>query len=84
LSQLVWSEDQRKLVRMLLALVARYEGSRDLLAMGAYQAGGDPELDRALAVVPKLYQALQQTPQSALSTDAFAELATHLSESKTG
>lgn len=84
LSQLVWSEDQRKLVRMLLALVARYEGSRDLLAMGAYQAGGDPELDRALAVVPKLYQALQQTPLSPRSTDAFAELAAHLSELKAG
>ena len=84
LSHLVWTEDQQKLVRMLLALVARFEGARDLLAMGAYQAGGDQELDRALAVVPKLYKALQQTPQSPASADAFAELATHLNELKTG
>ena len=82
LSHLVWTEDQQKLVRMLLALVARYENSRDLLAMGAYQAGGDQELDRALAVIPRLYKALQQTPQSAASVDAFAEIATHLSELK--
>jgi flagellum-specific ATP synthase len=82
LAQLVWTEEQQKLVRMLLALVARYEGARDLLAMGAYQAGGDQELDRALAVVPKLYKALLQTPQSPASVDGFAEILPHLSELK--
>lgn len=82
LSHLVWTPEQQKLVRMLLALVGRYEGARDLLAMGAYQAGGDQELDKALAIVPKLYKALQQTPQSPPATDAFAEIASHLAELK--
>ena len=80
LSQLVWSPDQRKLVRMLLALIARYEDSRDLRSMGGYQAGGDLELDRAIAIIPKLYQALIQAPDSPVSTDPFGEVATQLAE----
>lgn len=79
LSHLVWSEEQRKQVSGWLALIARYESSRDLLAMGAYQAGGDPELDRAIALVPKLYEVLQQTPFSPASGDAFAEVTKALS-----
>lgn len=80
LAQLVWTPEQRKLVRMLLALIARFEDSRDLRSMGGYQAGGDLELDKALAVVPKLYQALAQTPESPVSLDPFAEVAAQLSE----
>jgi flagellum-specific ATP synthase len=80
LSQLVWTPDQRKLVRMLLALIARYEDSRDLRSMGGYQVGSDPELDKALAIVPKLYLALAQAQDSPLSTDPFAEVAAQLSE----
>ncbi|MGB8314564.1 MAG: FliI/YscN family ATPase [Aestuariivirga sp.] len=80
LAQLVWTPEQRKLVRMLLALIARFEDSRDLRAMGGYLAGGDVELDKALSIVPKLYQALAQTPDSAVSLDPFAEVATQLAE----
>ncbi len=80
LAQLVWSPDQRKLVRMLLALISRYEDSRDLRSMGGYVPGGDPELDKALAIVPKLYLALSQAPDSPVSTDPFAEVAAQLAE----
>jgi flagellum-specific ATP synthase len=80
LSQLVWTPDQRKLVRMLLVLIARYEDSRDLRSMGGYQAGGDVELDKALAIVPKLYQALGQAQDAPVSNDPFAEVAAQLSE----
>lgn len=80
LSQLVWTPDQRKLVRMLLALIARYEDSRDLRSMGGYQAGSDLELDKALVIVPKLYQALFQANDSVPSVDPFAEVAAQLSD----
>jgi flagellum-specific ATP synthase len=80
LAQLVWSPEQRKLVRMLIALIARYEESRDLRAMGGYQPGGDVELDKALTIVPKLYQALVQAPDSPVSVDPFAEVAAQLTE----
>ena len=43
--------------------------------MGGYREGADPELDQAVALVPKIYKALAQSPQSPLSRDAFRELA---------
>jgi flagellum-specific ATP synthase len=75
LAQQVWTPDQHKLVARLRAMIARFEDTRDLRAMGGHQPGGDPELDHALAIVPKIYQALEQTPSAPLSTDAFRELA---------
>jgi flagellum-specific ATP synthase len=77
-----WTPDQKKLVLLLRALIARYEDSRDLRAMGGYQPGSDIELDRALVIVPKLYQALTQSGPQLNNTDPFAELAEHLAETK--
>ncbi|WP_084143699.1 flagellar protein export ATPase FliI [Methylocapsa acidiphila] len=75
LAQWVWSGEQQKLVRQLRGLIARYEDTRDLRLIGGYKEGGDPELDQAVALVPKIYEALQQSPRSGLSKDAFRELA---------
>jgi flagellum-specific ATP synthase len=70
-----WSDDQRRLVRALLALTARFEEARDLVAMGGHHPGADQDLDRALTIVPKLYRLLQQSPQGDPLNDPFAELA---------
>lgn len=40
--------------------LATYEASRDLIELGAYQAGSNPKLDRAIAVQETLEQFLQQ------------------------
>lgn len=45
----------------LRRLLAAYTASQDLIRIGAYQKGGDAELDRALAVLPQLNQLLMQT-----------------------
>ncbi len=79
LSQRVWSGDQAKAVAELKKLIARFEDTRDLRAMGGYQPGADPELDRAIDVVPKLYRLLTQTLSDAASVDAFREIAAGLS-----
>lgn len=71
----VWSADQRTAVQRLRACIARYEDTRDLRLMGGYQPGADPELDQAVALVPKLFAALAQSPASPPSADAFRELA---------
>jgi flagellum-specific ATP synthase len=78
LAQLAWTAEQRKLVRMLLALISRFEDTRDLRAMGGYQPGSDAELDRAVAIIPKLYQALMQAPDQGPCADPFAEVASQL------
>ena len=81
LAHLVWTADQAKAVRELKRLVARFEDTRDLRAMGGYLPGADPELDRAIESVPKLYGVLSQSTSDAASTDAFREIASGLSGS---
>ncbi len=51
------------LARHFRALVATYEANRDLVLMGAYRAGTDPQLDRAIAMHARLTAFLAQ-PQS--------------------
>nr|WP_041778121.1 flagellar protein export ATPase FliI [Beijerinckia indica] len=75
LAQHVWTPEQQGLVLKIRGLIARYEDTRDLRLMGGYQPGSDGELDQAIALVPKIYQAMEQTPKSPASQDAFRELA---------
>jgi len=46
--------------RAFRALVAAYEANRDLVLMGAYRAGADPLLDRAIALQEPLRRFLEQ------------------------
>lgn len=71
----VWSADQARLVTQLRAMIARFEDTRDIRLMGGYQRGTDAELDKAVDLVPRLYDCLRQTPQDPLSSDAFQEIA---------
>ena len=56
-------------------MISRYEDTRDLRLMGGYQAGSDPNLDQALSLVPKIYEAIGQSPRDNLCRDAFQDLA---------
>src|SRR5262249_8521109 len=78
LARNVWSPEQAKLVSSLRALISRYEDTRDLRIMGGYNRGTDAELDQAVDLVPKLYDALKQAPGQP-SLDAFQEIARSLS-----
>ncbi len=73
-----WTPEQRTLVTQLKAMIARFEDTRDIRLLGAYQPGGDPELDVAVTQVPLIYEALRQSPVDPASVDAFADLAGHL------
>jgi len=73
-----WTNEQHLLVTKLKSLVARYEDSRDLRAVGAYEPGADQELDEAVGIVPKLYAALKQAPGETSLGDPFQELASRL------
>jgi flagellum-specific ATP synthase len=75
LAQHVWTAEQAVAVQRLKACIARFEDTRDLRLMGGYQPGSDPELDQAVALVPKIFTALSQGPRSPVSVDAFRELA---------
>ena len=75
LADLVWSPEQRELVRRLKTMIARFEDTRDLRLMGGYHQGSDAELDHAVAMVPRIYEALRQDIAGRPSIDAFADLA---------
>lgn len=51
---------QLDMVRRFKQLYARYQRSRDLIAVGAYAAGGDLLLDQAIAMYPQMQRFLQQ------------------------
>lgn len=54
------SPQQLELVRRFKVLYSRYHRSRDLISVGAYVKGGDPLLDEAIAMYPRLEAFLQQ------------------------
>jgi flagellum-specific ATP synthase len=57
---LVASAAQQVAARRLLALSARHARVRDLLPLGAYVPGGDPDSDRAIELYPRIEKFLQQ------------------------
>jgi len=73
-----WSPDQKTVVSKLRAMIARFEDTRDIRLIGAYQPGVDPEIDIAVAQVPVIYEAMNQSPSDGASDDAFADLARYL------
>jgi len=82
LAHVSWTPSQRDLIQKLKALIARFEESRDLRSVGAYQPGADPELDDAVRIVPKLYEALTQRASELDTQNAFAIVAAHLGDKK--
>ena len=63
LSNRAWTAEQATLIMKLRAMIARFEDTRDLRLMGGYRGGTDAALDRAIDLVPKLYEAIKQTPR---------------------
>ncbi|WFP78467.1 flagellar protein export ATPase FliI [Mesorhizobium sp. WSM4906] len=78
LADKAWSAEQRLLVTRLKSMIARFEDTRDIRLLGAYQGGADAELDIAVRQVPLIYEALTQSPRDRASADPFADLARHL------
>ena len=73
-----WSPEQQVLVTRLKSMISRFEDTRDIRLLGAYQGGVDAELDMAVRQVPLIYEALTQSPKDRSSPDPFADLARHL------
>jgi flagellum-specific ATP synthase len=63
-------EEHNALARKFRALTASYEANRDLVLMGAYRAGADPQLDQAIAMHDALTQFLGQPARSTVSLTA--------------
>jgi flagellum-specific ATP synthase len=66
------------LARQFRALVANYEANRDLVLMGAYRAGADPQLDRAIAMHEQLVAFLCQARGEVIRLDDCVAQLAHL------
>jgi flagellum-specific ATP synthase len=60
----VIDSEHSKMARRVLAVWAMYEEIEDLVNIGAYVAGANPEFDLAVQARPKIMQYLQQDPGS--------------------
>jgi flagellum-specific ATP synthase len=57
----VASDSHIALARRAKALWSRYQRSRDLISVGAYVPGNDPETDQSIALFPRIARMLQQS-----------------------
>ncbi|MFO7275524.1 MAG: flagellar protein export ATPase FliI [Pseudomonadota bacterium] len=72
---LVTTPEHQRAARRLTALVARYEQVRELLPLGAYVQGSDPETDRAVELYPRIEAFLHQgTREAAPLAETVARL----------
>ena len=55
--------EQREASRRVREALASYQRSEDLINLGAYAAGANPELDAAIALRPKVIDFLRQRPE---------------------
>ncbi len=62
LMNVVVDERHRRLSSDLRETLAWYESARDLIDIGAYVAGSNPAVDRAIALMPNIWDFLRQLP----------------------
>ncbi len=65
----ITTPEHRRSASIFRKFYSRYQQSRDLIAVGAYQQGRDPELDQAIALQPRLAEFLQQQEHSPVTLE---------------
>jgi flagellum-specific ATP synthase len=69
------TKEQTQLAQQAIRTLSLLRESKDMLDLGVYQRGANPELDRALELLPKLRQLLCQGEDEVVqSSRAFAQL----------
>ena len=62
------SDAQQQLVTRFRQVCATYQENRDLVAVGAYQPGSNPQLDEAIALWPSMIEFLRQHQHDSVDT----------------
>ncbi len=70
----VTTEQDRKLVAEAIRVISLLDRNRQMVELGAYERGTNPELDAALARQPKLQEWLRQTAGGVRRAEALAQL----------
>ena len=74
----VTSRDHQQAARRMRQLLAKVNKARDLIQIGAYQAGHDAELDTAVRMQAPMNELLQQDMFEAAALDASRAQLCHL------
>lgn len=73
------SADENALVSRTRQTLAVYDDMAELIRLGAYTAGSDPQVDEAIQLMPKLHGFLRQAPDEKCGmAESFAQLKTAL------
>lgn len=75
LASKVRTKPQAQFASQLVELISRFEDTRDLRAIGGYKPGSDSMLDKAVEMVPRVYDALKQDLEAEPVLDVFGFLA---------
>ncbi len=78
------TSQQAQFATQILELVSRFENTKDLRTIGGYLPGQDTTLDRAVELVPRLYNALMQDLNTPRVDDVYAHLAQSLQNQRRG
>ena len=67
------SDSQQQLVTRFRQVYSTYQENRDLVAVGAYQPGSNPQLDEAIALWPSIIEFLRQHHNQSVNSAASLE-----------
>ncbi len=67
-------EHEKDVVKQARKYIALYEDMQDMIRLGAYRKGSDPEVDKAITLMKKLHSFLSQTSQENFSIEASFKL----------
>ena len=68
------TQEQNKLVTKAKKLISRYEDMEELIKLGAYRKGSDPEVDEAILRYPNLEKFLSQDKEECTSIEEGFEM----------
>jgi len=60
-------------MRTLRRKISMYERMEDMISIGAYETGSNPELDQVIALMPEIRSFLQQSPEEFSSNEESAQ-----------
>ena len=74
----VTSIEHQQMARSIKQLYSSYQQSKDLIAIGAYVRGSDPQLDKAIGMMPNINRFLQQGMHEVVTYDDSLQLLSQL------
>jgi len=67
------SPEQLQAMRTLRRKLSMFERMEDMISIGAYEAGSNPELDQVITLMPEIRRFLQQAPDEFSSNEESAQ-----------